>query len=512
MGMIFVFSLDFHNVSKFKKLKCLQEEKTMFKKKYFIVLFFVSTFSNLNSQPYYYTSTYEPIAGLSKYKGSIYRINISNPTIVDTLIPNVSELVSVSSDEFGNWVSYGDNDLLTILSINNLVHRNVISNNSEGIIKFSYAGAINKLVVLYESDDYPNPRKLVIVNPETLTITDSIPYDIYRRCFTSQDISFSKSGDVMYLLRGDSVLLKPTIISYSLSSKQLIKTKYIEELSYTGSNEFYFDFRRNGLGVIESWFESPNSTSYYRIYFLDHDSLSITIQRDESQTWGNAYIASNGNYLLTFKSVVPDSVNISPLTGEIDIYNMVNGEIKKTIQLPSDGEVMCFENYPNNVYYVKDIELPTRQVWNLDMDSIFNEIDLESLDPDTVDINSPTLALTIKGIGFDSVSTVYFNGQERLTTFVSDSVLIAEILASDLSVAGSYPVWVTDTWGVSDTLQFVVKAPIVIAADINVINPAMSLVNPGTFTMEIKGTGFTTNQLFTLMVMQEPQRLFQTAH
>ncbi len=50
-------------------------------------------------------------------------------------------------------------------------------------------------------------------------------------------------------------------------------------------------------------------------------------------------------------------------------------------------------------------------------------------------------------------------------------------------------------WNAQYILDRLPEPPIVVNADIDVINPAMSLVNPGLFTMEIKGTGFTTNSV-----------------
>ena len=47
--------------------------------------------------------------------------------------------------------------------------------------------------------------------------------------------------------------------------------------------------------------------------------------------------------------------------------------MKKTIQLPPDGEVMCFENYPNDVWYVKNIELPEREIYKISFDSSSDE-------------------------------------------------------------------------------------------------------------------------------------------
>lgn len=436
------------------------------------LLFTLLFITTLNSQPYYYTANYELVDNaFDNYAFDIFRINMSNPALVETLLTDIEGIVPPEADEYGNWLAYEKFFQLTIMNLNNPTQKNVIANHCEGIGKFSYANAANKLVVLYD-DASPNLYNMVLVDPASVTITDTIPYSIRWGSSSKEDIIFSQSGDIMYLMKTDTIQHKGYIASYSLASKQIIATKYLEDLSYPGTDEFYFDFRGNGFGVIESWLRLPISTSYYRIYFLDKDSLSITIQRDENQTWGNAYVASNGKYLLMFRSVIPDSINISPLTGEVDIYDMADGEMKKTIQLPSDGEVMCFENYPNNIYYVKDIELPTRQIYTLKMDSIFNVLDLTSLDPSSAIVNSSPFTLTVNGHGFDSLSVVYFNDTAKTTTFVSDSVLTAEISTTDISLVGNYPVWVTDEWGTSDTLYFsVFHAPPVL----NSISPAIVL-------------------------------------
>ena len=149
---------------------------------------------------------------------------------------------------------------------------------------------------------------------------------------------------------------------------------------------------------------------------MDKDSLSIPIITSNSETWADGYVANEGKYLLLFNMLLkPDSMG-QRATGKIEIYDMTDGEIKKTIELPSDGEVMCFENYPNNVYYAIDIEEPTRQIYELKMDSIFNVLDLTSLNPSSAIVNSPPFKLTINGHGFDSLSTVYFNDTANTTT------------------------------------------------------------------------------------------------
>ena len=177
----------------------------MFKRKYFIILFSILVSSILKAQPYYYTAKYELVdSAFKNYTSDIYRINMSNPAVVETLLTNVEDLVFPKSDEYGNWLAYEEPfRLLTIMNLNNPNLKNVISQYSELTKKLSYSQAANKLVVLYLGN-YPDPYKLVLVDPATLTITDTVPNDICWECRTAQDIVFSKTGDIMYLMKTDT--------------------------------------------------------------------------------------------------------------------------------------------------------------------------------------------------------------------------------------------------------------------------------------------------------------------
>lgn len=111
------------------------------------------------------------------------------------------------------------------------------------------------------------------------------------------------------------------------------------------------------------------------------------------------------------------------------------------------------------------------------MDSIFNVLDLTSLSPSSEIVNSSPFTLTINGHGFDTLSTVYFNDDSKTTTYVSDSVLTAEIDSSDISVVGNYSVWVTDQWGISDTLIFTVTPQL----------PSLTLITPQMILRYVSG-------------------------
>ncbi|WP_448522309.1 IPT/TIG domain-containing protein [Schleiferia thermophila] len=81
-------------------------------------------------------------------------------------------------------------------------------------------------------------------------------------------------------------------------------------------------------------------------------------------------------------------------------------------------------------------------------------LSLEVINPAMSLVNPGAFSLEIKGTGFTTNSVVYFNGNARATTFVSDSTLNAQILSTDVSVAGNYPVWVTEVTTNSDTLTY----------------------------------------------------------
>jgi hypothetical protein len=81
-------------------------------------------------------------------------------------------------------------------------------------------------------------------------------------------------------------------------------------------------------------------------------------------------------------------------------------------------------------------------------------LDISLINPAMSLVNPGSFTMEVKGTGFSANSNVYFNGSSRATTFISDSVLNAQILSTDVSAAGNYPVWVSDGTTNSDTLIY----------------------------------------------------------
>jgi hypothetical protein len=81
-------------------------------------------------------------------------------------------------------------------------------------------------------------------------------------------------------------------------------------------------------------------------------------------------------------------------------------------------------------------------------------VDIEVINPAMSLVNPGAFTMEVKGSGFSSSSTSYFNGNARATTFVSDSILNTQILSTDVSAAGNFPFWVSNGITNSDTLIY----------------------------------------------------------
>jgi hypothetical protein len=453
------------------------------------MLFFLLLITNISkAQPYYYTSTYILTdSNSSNYSSDIYRINFHNAE-VETLFTNYGEVGPVLDAETNTWLAIDNYNGLEIVNINDTTNKYYLTFQNQGLYKFDNSLALNRFIIFYE--DAVNYESIILVNPINMEITDTISYNLIK---TNWDYNISQPGDKIYFLNRDTITSVLKILTYSLINGQIINSNELSSLGYPNSEGYLFNFRRHGKGIVESYWEQPSFNSYFNIYDFDTDSNSIFIHYDG---WAEGYEAKNGFYLLLFNMLADSSLELYP-SGSVNIYDMQGGSLLKTLTLPSNGKIYCFNNYPNNIYYVIDIEEPTRQIYTLKMDSIFNVLDLTSLDPSSAIVNSPPFTLTVYGHGFDSLSTVYFNDTAKTTTYISDSVLTAEISTSDISIIGDCPVWVTDEWGTSDTLTFEVTPlpPVLTSISPSLALPVTYYSDNTDFTVTATGSNFTDSSV-----------------
>jgi len=211
------------------------------------------------------------------------------------------------------------------------------------------------------------------------------------------------------------------------------------------------------------------------------DPSSMTYQRKEY-------------FLIAFVPVPPDSEsqiidlldNLYNYVDSVSYYNWLRAndfsdQLKATIitaktKLQNGDSVACavkvkaFQDDVDNVYKDSlntDPRFVTLEGWKflywnaqyildrLPTPPVIIEMELNNITPAMSMKNQPgAFTMEVKGSGFTSSSVVYFNGNARVTTYVSDSTLTAQILELDVSVAGNFPVWVSDGTTNSDTLVF----------------------------------------------------------
>jgi len=421
-----------------------------------LIIFCLASSFEIKAQPYIYYSIQLSDTINGEFE-KLVRYNLAANSVEDFLPEQAGKYVSNVWDPSQSYIAIDVHNYGHFLfdCSNTAINFDLNEIFGRDIDEMLYSSHRNKLYLF--SDDY---NKISVLDIPSGQITSELNLGIaYSSNFLmepARNVFFSTDEGKIYFFNLDTLTHAEQIWTYSLETNSIIEKRNLVDLGYAGSDSHGVIFGKNGKGIIESGpvYTNPIKDFYYRLYDFDTDSAYPFIYHNG---FAGACFTGNGEFLLIMEmdGDLSDSVS-SYHTGLVRIYNTWSGQILKTLNFPPGGIVYTFDNYPNDIYYVKDIELPTRQIFTLKMDSIFNELNLRSLTPSTATVNSPSFTLVAKGRGFDSSSTVYFNGQTKTTTFVSDSLLTAQILSSDISVAGNFPVWVTDKWAVSDTLQFTV--------------------------------------------------------
>gem|GEM_PF-1011589 len=118
-----------------------------------------------------------------------------------------------------------------------------------------------------------------------------------------------------------------------------------------------------------------------------------------------------------------------------------------------------------------------------------------TISPSSATVGGAAFTLTVNGSNFVSTSVVQWNGSNRTTTFVNANQLTASIPASDLLVAGTFPVRVSNPspgGGLSGTVNFTVNNPL---PTLTSISPASAVSQGPGFTLTVNGTGFVSSSV-----------------
>jgi uncharacterized repeat protein (TIGR03803 family) len=120
---------------------------------------------------------------------------------------------------------------------------------------------------------------------------------------------------------------------------------------------------------------------------------------------------------------------------------------------------------------------------------------ITSISPASATAGGAAFTLTVNGTNFLSTSTVNFNGNARLTSFLSATQLTAAILASDIATGGNFSVTVINPGlggGSSNAVSFTVDNPV---PTITSILPTSATAGGAAFTLTVNGTGFVSTSV-----------------
>ncbi len=117
---------------------------------------------------------------------------------------------------------------------------------------------------------------------------------------------------------------------------------------------------------------------------------------------------------------------------------------------------------------------------------------LTSLSPNSIAAGSQAFDLTVTGTNFVPGSVVNWNGSPRVTTFVNDTQLTAQITFTDVATQGAASVTVVNPapgGGASSALTFTINPPNPIPV-LTSLAPNTAAVGGPAFTLTVQGSGF----------------------
>ncbi|HEU4382346.1 MAG TPA: PQQ-binding-like beta-propeller repeat protein [Anaeromyxobacteraceae bacterium] len=116
-------------------------------------------------------------------------------------------------------------------------------------------------------------------------------------------------------------------------------------------------------------------------------------------------------------------------------------------------------------------------------------VSLTSISPSALAAGGPGFTLTAYGSGFTAASTVQWNGSSRPTTYLSPTLLTAQIPASDIVAAGQATVTVSDPAGTSNGVVFTIQSSG--GLSLGSLSPDSVIAGGPGFTLTANGSSFT---------------------
>lgn len=190
-------------------------------------------------------------------------------------------------------------------------------------------------------------------------------------------------------------------------------------------------------------------------------------------------------------------INISP--SALVVGSGTSNQLPETVNivLSSTGEIIFADSNNHRIRRISASTVTCSKSGTITIQGDNPVPTLSLLNPNNALAGGGSLTLSVEGTGFVPTSKVQWNGQDRTTTFVSNTQLTASIPATDLTTAGTASVTIVNPapgGGSSNALTFTVNAPNPLPEIVS-LAPNSAVENSAAFTLTVNGTGFVSNSV-----------------
>ncbi len=304
----------------------------------YLISLLISIFlKNISSQPYYYYSVKQDTTLLS----DIHRIDFSNG--IDFLfIKGYGRINKIywNSDQTNLFISQR-NSAIDVVRLDSLNKFQRISEGITNIMNIHDAPITNRVFIEY-GDEEKIYKYTVSYDRKTYFPLDTLVFYNFGGTFLSKDESklYSNIWDTSGVF----------FSAYDLLNNRLIYSS--KKTTNLGPSKLYYGMEDAKKG--RSLFLHSDSTNYNkRTMFVCHPDSGLKFPPIPIMSARfDAHLSANAKYIILEEIDWNPKNNIAAFhTGKIFIYNAQSGEQISYLDLPPNGKVMVFDEFPNILYY-----------------------------------------------------------------------------------------------------------------------------------------------------------------
>ena len=420
-------------------------------KKIMVLIYIAMVFASVVAQPYYFWPAQITDSSAHPFY-RVMKINLATGQ-EDILSDSLYEITIY--DQTQTWIVNGEGRYNIVLNIGSREKLCYVPYTDQIL----YSRNRNKLYLFGLSDDGVNkPMAIIDLTTKEECNLISLPG------LPNNELSafFSADESTMYYTKHDTsnnlfYTLNDKLVYYSTITDTMYKEVNISQFGYPNVDGYILSRGRQGIGIVESFFYDSSKLCYYRVCNFDVDSTSQFIS---DRGYGEAYAVHNSSLLIVLgKSEFvnqSDSTTQEYYTGRLSIYDVKEAQLLKTRIVPGFSKIIQSNDDDGTFYCLTSLD-STISYFKVSIDSILSSKDNLQISPAITFSNTSSFTLEVVGKGFTSASRVLWNDSVRTTTFMSDSLLRASILAADVATVGDKIVRVkydSTSSAVSDSMVF----------------------------------------------------------